>query len=522
VRHNQPVTTTEYRIKQGQSIVSKTDVKGRITYINPTFVEVSGFSESELLGQAHNLVRHPDMPSEAFADMWRTLQAGEPWTGLVKNRRKNGDFYWVVANVVPIQEHGRVTGYMSVRTAPTRAQVETASALYRKFASGDARGLTVVGGQVVHAGLGWRRGLRALRNLPLGQQLGWLMGSQAILLVALGFAVEGDAWRLLAGLGALATLVAWYGVQRSIARPLREAITTVYALAGGDLARVAPAPCGGEMGRLQLALRQLNVNLTAVMGDVRDNVSSIEHATRAIAAGNADLASRTEAQAASLEQTASSLGNIAAAARSNTESAVRADGMVMAATTVAGHGGQAVERVGATMEQISASSSRIGDIIGLIDGIAFQTNLLALNAAVEAARAGEQGRGFAVVAGEVRSLAQRTAGAAREVTGLIEASRAHVGQGAQLVGDAGQTMREVVGKVADAATIMSAITGASREQARDIAGVNAAMLELDAITRRNAAQVEESALSSGSVADEAARLSLALSVFKFHDAIRVK
>ncbi len=514
MRHNQPVTTNEYRMKPGQSIVSKTDTKGRITYINPNFVEVSGFAEAELLGKAHNIVRHPDMPAEAFADMWRTLQAGEPWTGMVKNRRKNGDFYWVVANVVPIQELGRVIGYMSVRTAPTRDQIEAATALYRKFVGNDARGLAIVGGQGVRTG--WRRGLRALRELPLGQRLGWMMGGQAALLAGLGLAVGEGFLRVLACLGALATLVAWYALQRSLARPLREAIIAVHALAGGDLTRPAAVQGSGEMRLLHLALRQLNINLTAIMGDVSDNVSSIEHATRAIAAGNADLASRTEAQAASLEQTAGSLVNIAEAASRNTENAVRADGMVTAATTVAGHGGQAVARVGATMEHISASSSRIGDIIGLIDGIAFQTNLLALNAAVEAARAGEQGRGFAVVAGEVRSLAGRTAGAAREITGLIEASRAHVGQGTQLVGDAGQTMRDVVGKVNDAAGIMGAITGASREQARDIDGVNAAMRELDAITRRNAAQVEESAMSSGSVADEAARLSEALSLFRFH------
>ena len=254
----------------------------------------------------------------------------------------------------------------------------------------------------------------------------------------------------------------------------------------------------------------------AITADLETARTLKAEADAAIAAQEkAGQKARTEAQAASLEQTAGSLGTIAEAASRNTDSAVRADGMVLAAATVAGHGGQAVERVGATMQEISASSSRIGDIIGLIDGIAFQTNLLALNAAVEAARAGEQGRGFAVVAGEVRSLAQRTAGAAREITGLIEASRAHVGQGGQLVGAAGQTMRDVVGKVADATAIMSAITAASREQAREIDGVNAAMVELDAITRRNAAQVEESAAASGNVADEAARLSLALSVFKF-------
>lgn len=513
MRNNQPVTYTEYLLKQGQSIVSKTDTKGRITYVNPSFVEVSGFSEAELLGKAHNLVRHPDMPAAAFADLWATLQAGEPWTGMVKNRRKNGDFYWVVANVVPIQEQGRVTGYMSVRTAPTREQVKAADALYTQIRSGKAAHLAVVRGQVVRAG--WRHSLRSLRELPLRQRLGAMMGGQVAVLAAMGFAVEGGFWRALACVGAAASLAVWFELHRSIARPLQDATATVYALAGGDLARPVPMPGGGEIGRLQLALRQLNINLTAIMGDVRDNVSSIEHATRAIAAGNADLASRTEAQAASLEQTADSLASIAHAAGRNTDSAVQADGMVRGASAVAGKGGAAVERVGATMEKISGSAHRIGDIIGLIDGIAFQTNLLALNAAVEAARAGEQGRGFAVVAGEVRSLAQRTAGAAREIKGLVEVSNSHVGQGAELVGDAGQTMRAVVDQVAQAAAIMGAITQASREQAHDIAGVNAAMTELDAITRQNAAQVEESAMSSGSVADEAARLSLALSVFKF-------
>lgn len=515
MRNNQPVTATEYLIKSGQSIVSKTDVKGRITYVNPNFVEVSGFDEAELLGKAHNLVRHPDMPSEAFADMWRTLEAGAPWTGLVKNRRKNGDFYWVVANVVPIQEGGRVTGYMSVRTAPTRAQVRGAEAGYAAVRAG-AQNLAIVRGRVVRGG--WRRRLAALRELPLGLRLGGLMGGQALLLLGLGMAVEGNAWRALAAAGVAATLASWAGLQRSLARPLHEAVATVHALAGGDLARPLPEPGGGELGQLQLALRQLNVNLTAIMGDVRDNVGSIEHATRAIAAGNADLALRTEAQAASLERTASHLGCIAEAAARNTDSAERADGMVLAATTVAGDGGAAVARVGQTMDRISASSSRIGDIIGLIDGIAFQTNILALNAAVEAARAGEQGRGFAVVAGEVRSLAQRSAAAAREIKDLIAVSSGHVEQGAQLVSDAGRTMRDVVERVADAASIMSAITGASRAQADGIGQVNAAMTELDAITRRNAAQVEESAASSASVADEAARLALALSVFKFEAA----
>ncbi|QOY93039.1 PAS domain-containing protein [Massilia sp. UMI-21] len=516
MRSNLPVTGIEYLLKEGQSIVSKTDTKGRITYVNPSFIDVSGFQQHELLGKAHNMVRHPDMPPEAFADLWATLQAGEPWTGLVKNRRKNGDFYWVVANVVPIKEGGRVTGYMSVRTAPTRAQVADASELYRKFRDGQAGGMAIRRGLVVQRG--WRARLDALRSLPLSRRLGILMGGQAALMAGLGIGADGLVWQVLAGAGVAATLAAWAELQRSIAGPLHEATTAVYALAGGDLAHPVDVRHTGrndEIGRLQLALRQLNVNLKAIVGDVRRNVASIEHATREIATGNGDLASRTEAQAASLEQTASSLAQIAAAAGQNTDSAVRADALVLAASNVAGRGGDAVGRVGDTMGRISASATRIVDIIGLIDGIAFQTNILALNAAVEAARAGEQGRGFAVVAGEVRSLAQRSAAAAKEIKGLIEASVQQVGEGNVLVGDAGQTMRQVVESVREAATIMSGITGASREQGSGIAEVNAAMAQLDHITRENAALVEESANASTNVADEASQLVQALSVFQF-------
>jgi aerotaxis receptor len=523
VRTNLPVTGIEYPLQDGQSIVSKTDTQGRITYVNPTFIEVSGFTQEELLGKAHNIVRHPDMPAEAFADLWATLKAGQPWTGMVKNRRKDGDFYWVVANVVPIKEQGRIVGYMSVRTKPGRDQVKAAEAIYRQFRDNKADGLAIRHGAVVKTGA-WAR-LLALRNLPLGRRLGLMMGAQSALLLALAAAIDGTLWRVLAAAGAGLTLLAWAELQRAIVAPLGQARDVVYALAGGDLSHMpaqslAPAR-GDEMGSLLLALRQLNINLTAIVGDVRGNVASIEDATRDIAAGNHDLARRTEAQAASLEQTAASLAQVAAAAGHNTDSAVRADGLVGAASSVAGRGGEAVQAVGSTMGQISSSATRIVDIIGLIDGIAFQTNILALNAAVEAARAGEQGRGFAVVAGEVRSLAQRSAGAAREIKALIEDSVRKVGQGNELVGTAGQTMREVVASVQDAAAIMHGITAASREQNQGIAQVNAAMNELDGITRQNAALVEQSAAASSSVAEQAAHLSQALSVFKVDSRSRI-
>ena len=512
MRTNLPVTGIEYILKDGQSIVSKTDTKGRITYVNPSFIEVSGFEPEELIGKSHNVVRHPDMPPEAFADLWQTLKAGLPWTGMVKNRRKNGDYYWVVANVVPVKENGVTVGYMSVRTRPEREQVKAAEALYRRFRSGDAQGLAIRRGAAVRAGLPGL--LRALRNQPLGRRLGLMLGTQSALLVALAAAADGTVWRVLAGAGALLALLAWAELQRSIVGPLQQAQDAVYALAGGDLSHLPPAGRDDEVGRLLLALRQLNVNLTAIVGDVRANVALIEAATRGIAAGNQDLARRTESQAASLEQTAASLAQVAAAAGSNTDSAVRADGLVGTASSVADRAGVSVQRVGATMGQISGSATRIVDIIGLIDGIAFQTNILALNAAVEAARAGEQGRGFAVVAGEVRSLAQRSAGAAKEIKRLIEDSVEQIGQGDELVGAAGQTMREVVASVQEAAKIMHGITVASREQHGGIAQVNAAMRDLDGITRENAALVEEAAAASANVAEQASHLSQALSVFK--------
>jgi aerotaxis receptor len=512
VRTNLPVTGIEYILRDGQSIVSKTDTKGRITYVNPTFIEVSGFSEEELIGKAHNIVRHPDMPPEAFADLWQTLKAGLPWTGMVKNRRKNGDYYWIVANVVPIRENGVTVGYMSVRTCPAREQVKAAEELYRRFRSGEAKGLAIRRGAV--ASTCWLHRLLALRNLPLGLRLGLMLGAQSALLVALACVADGAVWRVLAALGAGLTLAAWSALQHSIVRPLRQAQDAVYALAGGDLSYQAPLGRDDEVGRLLLALRQLNVNLTAIVGDVRVNVASIEAATRDIADGNQDLARRTESQAANLEQTAASLAQVAAAAGNNTDSAVRADGLVGAASNVAERSGAAVQQVGVTMSQISSSATRIVDIIGLIDGIAFQTNILALNAAVEAARAGEQGRGFAVVAGEVRSLAQRSAGAAREIKALIEDSVEKVGQGNELVGAAGRTMREVVASVQDAATIMHGITLASREQHGGIAQVNAAMRDLDGITRENAALVEQAAAASSNVAEQVLHLSQALSVFR--------
>ena len=518
MRKNFPVTAVEYTMREGQSIVSKTDTKGLITYVNPSFVEVSGFEHDELIGKPHNLVRHPDMPPEAFADLWRSMHEGRPWTGLVKNRRKNGDFYWVVANVTPIKENGRAVGYMSVRTCPTRAQIDAAGAVYRRFKEGKAAGLAIRDGAAVRTGVHAR--LAALRNASIDTLLTVVMGALTLLAIGAGVLAASGWGAALAAAAAVTALAGWALLHGAIVAPLREASEAACTLAAGDLTVSAPSGHGGDAGQLLRGLRQVTINLRAIIGDVRNNVASIELATKEIALGNSDLAQRTESQASSLQQTASSMAQFAVAVNQNTDSALQADELVVAASTIAGKGGASVAKVGVTMGQISTSAGRIVDIIGLIDGIAFQTNILALNAAVEAARAGEQGRGFAVVAGEVRNLAQRSAAAAREIKHLIDDSVDKVRDGNTLVEEAGATMSDVVASVRRATTIMAEITRASVEQRSGIADVNQAVNQLDAITQQNAALVEQSAAAAASVAEQAHGLAQAVSVFKFGGAGR--
>jgi len=303
-------------------------------------------------------------------------------------------------------------------------------------------------------------------------------------------------------------------IARIVARPLEDAVKVAQSVAAGDLTSRIEARTTDETGQLLDALKGMNDSLVKIVSEVRTGTDTIATASAQIASGNQDLSSRTEEQASSLEQTAASMEELTSTVKQNADNARQANQLAVSASEVAVKGGSVVSQVVDTMGSINASSKKIVDIIGVIDGIAFQTNILALNAAVEAARAGEQGRGFAVVASEVRSLAQRSAAAAKEIKTLIGDSVEKVEEGSKQVEEAGRTMEEIVGSVKRVTDIMGEITAASQEQTSGIEQINQAITQMDQVTQQNAALVEEASAAAQSLQEQSGSLVQSVSIFK--------
>jgi len=515
MRNNQPVTQREFDFPADATLMSTTDTRGVITYANAAFIAISGFEREELMGQPHNIVRHPDMPREAFADLWATLKAGRSWTGLVKNRRRNGDHYWVRANVTPVTRGGQVSGYMSVRTKPTRAEIEAAETLYRRFHEGRA------GRTRIHRGLAVRSGPLAFLSwaqvLPVRWRLRLPVAALAVLAVA-GAAAAGIGGAALAVFAAAAVVAAGAAalfLDAQIARPLARTLEQAQDVAVGRLCEGVPPNRVDEIGMLRRVIAQAGLNLRSLVDDVGGQTGGMLNASAEIARGNGDLSARTEQAAASLQETAASMEQMTSTVGNSADVARQAAQLAGQASEAAAGGGAVVGRVVGTMHDITTASRKIAEIIGVIDGIAFQTNILALNAAVEAARAGEQGRGFAVVAGEVRTLAQRSAAAAQEIKGLIGASVEKVESGARQVDDAGQAMNDIVAQVRRVNDLIVQISTATAEQSGGIGQVNIAVSELDRMTQQNAALVEQSAAAAQALKGQAGRLAESVGVFRY-------
>jgi aerotaxis receptor len=510
----------EYLLPEGEVIITHTDADSRITYANPAFLTSSEYSLEECMGQPQNVVRHPDMPKEAFADLWQTIRAGKCWTGIVKNRRKNGGFYWVRANVTPKMSRGRIIGYMSVRVRPSREEIRAAEGLYAAIRAGRAGSVRLVEGKIEDISLQGR--IAALTTLSLrtgtwlfvGLVSALIAGMTLSSLLASGFTLHTWAGLLATGL-ALSNLIY---VQTKVVRPLRTLQRGAMQLVSGDTSSRIPVEGVSCVRVVTQSLEQVRVKLDGVLKDNMAAATRVRDGVAQVVRANTDLSGRTSQHAASLEQTAASLEQLTATVTRNTDNARHAAQMATQSSVSSSRGCDVVVEVHETMRAISATSARIGEIVSIIDGIAFQTNLLALNAAVEAARAGEQGRSFAVVAQEVRSLAQRSASAAKEIKTIIEESDRTIARGGALAGNAAESMRQVVESVKSVEQVIAEINSASREQSIGIEEINKAVIQMDQITQDDAAMAEKLIVTAEILHGQSSQMLAAISAFGMQDA----
>lgn len=504
----------QFELQASSLMVLCTDAQSRVVYANPAYQQVMGYTTQELkaIPVADRL---RDMPPQVAIDAGTTLRGGKPWSGVLKSSRRNGQTFWCRANAAPLFSQGNYIGSLMVLGKASPDETSKTEALYKRLMSGQKK-LAWHQGRLVRLNL-IGKALERGRSLGLRRHI-WgamiaLNAAGAIGLLVLGSGVASlPFWGALGGLLAATWSTGSY-LSRAIVEPMRDAVRFANRIAAGDLSADLVSTRSDEVGDVVRAVNQVSVNMRATVKDIRDGVQLMQQATTEIASGTLDLSARTQMQASSLEQTAASMEQINATVRNNADAARQASDLAAHACSAAEAGGRVVGQVISTMQGITQSSGKIGDIIAVIDGIAFQTNILALNAAVEAARAGDSGRAFAVVANEVRNLAQRSAQAAKEIKTLITESLAKIDDGSQLVDSAGTAIEDIVAQVKSVTVLVGQMAQASREQSAALGQVSQAVEQLDRTTQANATLVEATTTSADSLKLQNGRLVETLCVF---------
>lgn len=512
MKRNTPVTQKEYLLKDGMTLMSTTDTYSHISYANSAFIAASGYEEDQLTGEPHNIIRHPDMPPAAFADMWFTIQQGESWTGLVKNRRQNGDHYWVRANVTPVYHQERLTGYISVRNIPLRDEIDASEKLYAAVNENTLKGHRFYKGVLV------RRGLLSFLSI-----FKWISVATRIhlaMVISLLAVLALEIMPVMLPVKMAVTLIIFIllslFLNKQIARPLKVILEQMQKIISGRKADYVQFNRVDEIGLLLRMVNQSDLNLNSLVDDVNTQLHGIQQISQRIAKEGTNLHTRTEETSADLHQTAAAVEEIASAVKQTAETAGEAMIRADETSSDAINSGDIMKQTISIMQSVSRDNRQIVDIISVIDSIAFQTNILALNAAVEAARAGESGRGFAVVAAEVRNLAQHSASAAKEIKTLIEKNVANVSHGVAMVESTESHLTAMIDNVIHMSTMIKEIGTATQEQTQALQLINSSVSRIGVMTHNNNGMVEQVTDAAGDLSARATRLQRAVQVFGTH------